>query len=170
MRMMNIDGNSANEALSNDLESTKGEEIHRTLSPAVLTTTLIPFVLDGLKVVDPFHHSKNTTQHPSENLTEMDSYSIGKTTAFEGVQKEEAAKRSKAGTQIHTNTSNVSDIDYNTEEDVLYESVEDKIVQDDMSEEQNYLSRENTDGMNCKNSIKRNNCRNDTGPYVSNKN
>ena len=84
--------------------------------------------------------------------------------------KTKAEKRSKAGIQNHTNTSNVSDIDYNTEEDVLYESVEDKIVQDDMSREQNYLSRENTDGMNGKNSIKRNNCRNDTGPYVSNKN
>ena len=157
MRMMYIDENSTNEALADDLERTKGKEINRSLSPAILTTTLIPFVLDGLKVVDPFYHTRNMSQHPSENLTDIDSHNFGKTTVFEGVQKEEASKRSEAGTRIHTNNSNIGDIDYNTEEDVLYESVEDKIVQDDMSNEQNYLSRENTDGMNCKKSIKRNN-------------
>ena len=144
MRMMNIEGNSTNEALADDLERTKGEEINRSLSPAVLTTTLIPFVLDGIKVVDSFYHTKNTSQHPSENITDMDSHNIRKTTVFEGVQKAD------------TNTSNISDINYNTEENVLYESVEDTIVQDDMSEEQDYLSRENTDGMNGQNSIKRN--------------
>ena len=144
MRMMNIEGNSTNEALADDLERTKEEEINRSLSPAVLTTTLIPFVLDGIKVVDSFYHTKNTSQHPSENITDMDSHNIRKTTVFEGVQKAD------------TNTSNISDINYNTEENVLYESVEDTIVQDDMSEEQDYLSRENTDGMNGQNSIKRN--------------
>ena len=144
MRMMNIAGNSTNEALADDLERTKEEEINRSLSPAVLTTTLIPFVLDGIKVVDSFYHTKNTSQHPSENITDMDSHNIRKTTVFEGVQKAD------------TNTSNISDINYNTEENVLYESVEDTIVQDDMSEEQDYLSRENTDGMNGQNSIKRN--------------
>ena len=142
--MMNIEGNSTNEALADDLERTKEEEINRSLSPAVLTTTLIPFVLDGIKVVDSFYHTKNTSQHPSENITDMDSHNIRKTTVFEGVQKAD------------TNTSNISDINYNTEENVLYESVEDTIVQDDMSEEQDYLSRENTDGMNGQNSIKRN--------------
>ena len=156
MRMMNIEGNSTNEALADDLERTKEEEINRSLSPAVLTTTLIPFVLDGIKVVDSFYHTKNTSQHPSENITDMDSHNIRKTTVFEGVQKAEAPKRGEAGTRIHTNTSKISDINYNTEEDVLYESVEDTIVQDDMSEEQDYLSRENTDGMNGQNSIKRN--------------
>ena len=144
MHMMNIAGNSTNEALADDLERTKEEEINRSLSPAVLTTTLIPFVLDGIKVVDSFYHTKNTSQHPSENITDMDSHNIRKTTVFEGVQKAD------------TNTSNISDINYNTEENVLYESVEDTIVQDDMSEEQDYLSRENTDGMNGQNSIKRN--------------
>ena len=144
MRMMNIEGNSTNEALADDLDRTKGEEINRSLSPAVLTSTLIPFVLDGIKVVDSFYHTKNTSQHPSENITDMDSHNIRKTTVFEGVQKAD------------TNTSNISDINYNTEENVLYESVEDTIVQDDMSEEQDYLSRENTDGMNGQNSIKRN--------------
>ena len=148
MRMMNIEGNSTNEALADDLERTKEEEINRSLSPAVLTTTLIPFVLDGIKVVDSFYHTKNTSQHPSENITDMDSHNIRKPTVFEGVQKEGAAKRSEAGTLIHTNTSNISDIDYNTEEDVLYESIEDSIVQYGMSTEQNHLSRENTDGMN----------------------
>ena len=157
MRMMNIDGNSTNEALADDLERTKGKEINRSSSPAILTTTLIPFVLDGLKVFDPFYHTKNTNQQHSENITDMNSYNIGKTTVFEGVQNEAAAKRSEAGTRIHTNNSNIFDMDYNTKEDVLYESVEDKMVQDDMSIEQNDLSRENTDGMNCKNSIKRNN-------------
>ena len=111
MRMMNIAGNSTNDALADDLERTKEEEIHRSLSPAVLTTTPIPFVLDGLKVVDPFYYTKNTSQHPSQNLTDMDSHNIGKTTVFVGVQKEAAAKRSEAGTLIHTNTSKISDID-----------------------------------------------------------
>ena len=154
MRMMNIAGNSTSEALGEDLEQTKVDELNRSLSHAVLTTTLIPFVLDGLKVVDPFYYTRNTTQHPSKNLTDMDSHNIGEPTVFESVQKEGAAKRSEAGTLIHTNTSNISDIDYNTEEDVLYESIEDKIVQYGMSIEQNHLSRENTDGMNCQISIK----------------
>ena len=144
MRMMNIARNSTSEAMAEDLEQTKGDETNRSLSPAVLTTTLIPFVLDGIKVVDSFYHTKNTSQHPSENITDMDSHNIRKTTVFEGVKKAD------------TNTSNISDINYNTEENVLYESVEDTIVQDDMSEEQDYLSRENTDGMNGQNSIKRN--------------
>ena len=144
MRMMNIARNSTSEAMAEDLEQTKGDEINRSLSPAVLTTTLIPFVLDGIKVVDSFYHTKNTSQHPSENITDMDSHNIRKTTVLEGVKKAD------------TNTSNISDINYNTEENVLYESVEDTIVQDDMSEEQDYLSRENTDGMNGQNSIKRN--------------
>ena len=157
MRMMNIGGNSTNEALADDLERTKGKEINRSSSPAILTTTLIPFVVDGLKVLDPFYHTKNTNQQHSENITDMNSYNIGKTTVFEGVQNEAAAKRSEAGTQIHTNNGNIFDMDYNTKKDVLYESVEEKMVQDDMSIEQNDLSRENTDGMNYKNSIKRNN-------------
>ena len=148
MRMMNIARNSTSEAMAEDLEQTKGDEINRSLSPAVLTTTLIPFVLDGIKVVDSSYHTKNTSQHPSENINDMDSHNIGKTTVFVGVQKEAAAKRNEAGTLIHTNTSNISDIDYNTEEDVLYESIEDSIVQYGMSTEQNHLSRENTDGMN----------------------
>ena len=152
--MMNIARNSTSEAMAEDLEQTKGDEINRSLSPAVLTTTLIPFVLDGLKVVDPFYYTRNTTQHPSKNLTDMDSHNIRKPTVFEGVQKEGAAKRSEAGTLIHTNTSNISDIDYNTEEDVLYDSIEDRIVQYGMSNEQNHLSRENADGMNCQISIK----------------
>lgn len=156
MRMMNIAGNSTNEALADDLQRTEDEEINRILSPAVLTTTPIPFVLDGLKVVDPFYYTKNTSQHPSQNLTDMDSQNIDKTTVFVGLQKEAAAKRSEAGTLIRTNTSNISDIDYNIEEDELYESVEDRIVQDGSSNEQNYISRENTESMNCQMSIKMN--------------
>ena len=154
--MMNIAGNSTNEALADDLQRTEDEEINRILSPAVLTTTPIPFVLDGLKVVDPFYYTKNTSQHPSQNLTDMDSQNIDKTTVFVGLQKEAAAKRSEAGTLIRTNTSNISDIDYNIEEDDLYESVEDRIVQDGSSNEQNYISRENTESMNCQMSIKMN--------------
>ena len=154
--MMNIAGNSTNEALADDLQRTEDEEINRILSPAVLTTTPIPFVLDGLKVVDPFYYTKNTSQHPSQNLTDMDSQNIDKTTVFVGLQKEAAAKRSEAGTLIRTNTSNISDIDYNIEEDELYESVEDRIVQDGSSNEQNYISRENTESMNCQMSIKMN--------------
>ena len=154
--MMNIAGNSTNEALADDLQRTEDEEINRILSPAVLTTRPIPFVLDGLKVVDPFYYTKNTSQHPSQNLTDMDSQNIDKTTVFVGLQKEAAAKRSEAGTLIRTNTSNISDIDYNIEEDELYESVEDRIVQDGSSNEQNYISRENTESMNCQMSIKMN--------------
>ena len=152
--MMNIAGNSTSEALAEDLEQTQGDEINRSLSPAFSTTTLIPFVLDGLKVVDPFYYTRNTTQHPSKNLTDMDSHNIGKPTVFESVQKEGAAKRSEAGTLIHTNTSNISDIDYITEDDILYESIEDGIVQNGMPNEQNHISRENTDGMNFQISIK----------------
>ena len=151
--MLNIAGNSTNEALADDLERTKNEEINRSLSPAVLTTIPIPFVLDGLKVVDPFYYTKNTSKHPSQNLTDMDSHNIGKTTVFVGVQKESAAKRSEAGTLIYTNSSNISDIDYDIEEDVLYESVEDEILEDGMSSEQNYDTRENTDGMKCQDTI-----------------